>query len=90
LLYNKYKYVLFAGIGGFVAKPRQRPPTKIVMVVQGPYTADGQPPAPPTDAAAAEGVSVDGKKKIVRKMRKKGQIEDAYPSYLQVPFIFHF
>lgn len=82
---------LCIGIGGFSVKPRQRGPPK--PVVYGPVTADGQPPvllkelcSPPPDMdASGEGLPSDPtKKKIVRKLKKKGIIEDTYPSYLQV------
>lgn len=84
----------FSGIGGFVAKPRQRGPPK--PVVQGPVTEDGQPPVlikelpPPSELdLSGEGLPADPaasatKKKIVKKVRKKGVIEDTYPVYLQV------
>lgn len=81
--------VVVVGIGGFTAKPRSRPVPK--PVVYGPSTEDGQPPvllkelsspAPDLDASGEGQLSGPAKKKIVRK--KKGIIEDTYPSYLQV------
>ena len=84
-------YRVLPGIGGFVAKPRVRAPPK--PVVYGPVTADGQPPilhkdqsafSPEMDGAG-EGAGADpSKKRFVRKLRKKGIIEDTYPMYLQV------
>ena len=83
------------GIGGFIAKPRQqRGPPK--LVVQGPHTADGQPPILLTaevpagastgdsDAAAMLDSNEVAAKKKPRKLRKRGIIEDTYPVYLQV------
>lgn len=80
-----------SGIGGFIAKPRQpRGPPK--LVVHGPATEDGQPPmlqaeesaAPAADSELPADNSDNAKKKKSRKPRKKGVIEDTYPSYLQV------
>ena len=45
-------YVCYAGIGGFIAKPRQRAPPKVV--VYGPITADGQPPVLINPESAAQ------------------------------------
>ena len=42
----------YAGIGGFIAKPRQRAPPKVV--VYGPITADGQPPVLINPESAAQ------------------------------------
>lgn len=89
-----FKMLLFSGIGGFIAKPRQhRAPPK--LLVQGPATEDGQPPVLLTEESAAPSadseLTADNaesalalKKKKSRKPRKKGVIEDTYPSYLQV------
>lgn len=88
------KLVVFAGIGGFIAKSRQvKGPPK--LVIQGPHTADGHPPVlqsadgtSGTPAGEVESAPFldpnEAASKKKRKQRIKGIIEDTYPVYLQV------
>lgn len=68
------------------------------MLVFGPLTSDGQPPillkelaAPSSVEGEADSLNTDpnsAKKKIIRKPKKKGIIEDTYPMYLQVRLVY--